>query len=289
MEQMILLINPVAGGGKTKALAPRVLSNLKAQGWDVKTVAPVSEKATVDYVKSLPAGTVVVALGGDGFLARVCEGAYHSGAHVVPLPAGRGNDMCRALGVNPNLDQAVRSLPSLRPRKIDIGIANGKVFLGTVYAGFDSEASERANQFKWLTGPIVYAAGATLRLISNKKPFDFEIQVDGKRLYRKAWLVDICNSGRYGGGMQVCPQSNPMDGQLEMVSVAAPSRTRFLKMLKAMFQGTLLEQNGVQWRRGKKFRVNSRQPLVAYADGDKLGDLPLEVHVEPAAVTVLIP
>lgn len=289
MAQMILLINPIAGGGKTKNLAPRVMSNLKAQGWNVKAVAPTSEKATVDYVKGLPEGTVVVALGGDGFLARVCEGAYHSGAHVVPLPAGRGNDMCRSLGVNPNLDEAVRALPSLRRQKIDIGLANGKVFLGCVYAGFDSEASERANQFKHLTGPIVYAAAAVLKLIQIKKPYDFEIQVDGQRLYRKAWLVDVCNSGRYGGGMQVCPQSHPGDGLLEVVSVAAPSRTRFVRMIKAMFKGTLLEQNGVQWRRGQKFKVTCRQPMVAYADGDYLGDLPLEVEVKPAAVTVLIP
>lgn len=289
MAQIILLINPIAGSGKARQQAPRVMANLRSQGWDVKAVAPTSEAATVSYVKGLPAGTVVAALGGDGFLARVCEGAYHSGAHVIPLPGGRGNDMCRALGVAKKLQDAVRAVPALRPRKIDVGMAGGKLFLGTVYVGFDSEASERANQFKHLTGPLVYPVAAALKLMSVKHPFDFTIAVDGEVIKRKAWLADVCNSGRYGGGMQMSTESEVDDGQLELVTLWAKSRAAFLKVLLAAFSGKILSQSGVKWQRGKSFKLESTHPLVAYADGDRIGPLPLDISIKPSSVTVLVP
>lgn len=289
MQELILMVNPIANKGGARRRTPAVCRNLEAQGWKVRVVVPRSAQATTDFVRQLPQDCLVVALGGDGFIARVCEGALDSQVRVLPLAAGRGNDFCRALNLPENIFETVRMLPALREHRIDIGRANGRVFLGAVSAGFNSIASQWVSDTRLYLGALVYAAGALATFFRVKKPFKYRISVDGKTWEQEAWMADVCLSGRYGGGMQICPESNLEDGQLELVTIEANGRRNLPGVLLDVFNGTILQRPGVKWRRGKRFTLHMNQRTVVHADGDKLGYTPVEVEILPAALTVLAP
>lgn len=286
---IILLVNPIAGGKKAFREAPRVKAKLIQAGWKVRTVVPRSAALTTEYVSKLPAGSIVGALGGDGLLARVCEGAVKSGAWVLPLPSGRGNDMCRALGMLLNPETLASQSASYKPHKIDVGEANGKVFLGAVSIGYDALICQRANAFKYLSGAAVYAIAAAIEIFRLKQPFEFLTAARHQQDSKKAWMLTVSNSGVYGGGMKICPESNLQDGKLEMVSLHMPRKGIFLKALKDVFSGKILDHPGVSWERITSVKINSSEPMVVYADGDYVGQTPVKIRVLSKALTVLLP
>ncbi len=289
MQKIVLLVNPRANKGETIKKVPEIARLVAEQGWEAETVVPTSEAETIAYVSSLPAQTVVIALGGDGFLARVCEGAVKSQVTVLPLPGGRGNDFCKALGIPNSIPDALTLLPKLRKRRIDVGLANGKLFLGVASVGFTSIADHWATETTLPLGAFVYTAAGIVTFFRIKKPFQFKITVDGEVFKRKAWATEISLSGRYGGGMTICNESKLDDGLLEAITLSSEKKFELVKALRDAFKGNVLEREGIWWKRGKKFLIETPEEIVVHADGDELGVTPLMVEVLPNAVTLLAP
>jgi diacylglycerol kinase family enzyme len=99
--------------------------------------------------------------------------------------------------------------------------------------------------------------------------------------------VVAANSGFYGGGMHIAPGASPHDGLLDVVVVAAASKAALVRALPKLYDGTHLELDEVWVLRGRDVRIRSDRPVVAYGDGEPVGDLPLTVTVRPAALRVL--
>jgi len=54
-----------------------------------------------------------------------------------------------------------------------------------------------------------------------------------------------------------------------------------------VFQGTHTTVPVVVMRRAARIRIEADAALVAYADGERMGPLPVELEVEPRALRVL--
>src|SRR4029077_15567561 len=113
---------------------------------------------------------------------------------------GRGNDLARVLGIPDDPEEAVETLAAGHTRRIDVGEANGRRFLGIASVGFDSEANRIANETKLLRGTLVYVYGA-LRALLGWKPVRFTIRVDEERFRFTGYSVSVANNKAYGGGM----------------------------------------------------------------------------------------
>ena len=103
-------------------------------------------------------------------------------------------------------------------RRIDVGEANGKRFLGIVSAGFDSEANRLANETHFLRGNLVYAYAA-LRTLLGWKPARFTVRVDDERIRFTGYSVSVANSRAFGGGMYIAPNAELDDGEFDIVTV----------------------------------------------------------------------
>ena len=114
----------------------------------------------------------------------------------VPLgiiPGGRGNDLARVLGIPDEPEAAVEVIAEGNVRKIDVGEANGKRFLGIASVGFDSDANRIANEAKFIRGNLVYAYAAVRALIAWK-PARFTVRVDDERIRFTGYTVAAANS-----------------------------------------------------------------------------------------------
>ena len=293
-EPLHLVVNPRSRHGSASSRS-RIERLLRTQGRDVRTHVTTGVGDAEQYVAGLSDDDLVAVVGGDGTIAEVARGAVRSGAAFIPLPGGRGNDFCRYFGISLGLTEAVQAIPTYAERRIDAGSINGTVFVGVATIGFDAIANDNANS-SWLRGQIVYAAGA-LRALARWKPMTFQLTVDGEPRELTGWSVVIGNTGRYGGGMKICPDAEVDDGLLDLVAVGDAGKLEFVRSLPRVFDGTHLSNPPVNAELVKTVRVESveggapahRARMAMFADGDRVAPAPVEVSVLPGAVRVVVP
>src|SRR5689334_2020808 len=115
----VLLVNPRAGGATASAATAR--SVLVDAGHDVDVVRCQDVATTQAQVAAACArGDVVVAVGGDGTLSSVAGLVAAHGGVLGLLPAGRGNDFARMLGVPSDAAAAARVLLHGRVEPVDL-------------------------------------------------------------------------------------------------------------------------------------------------------------------------
>jgi diacylglycerol kinase family enzyme len=137
-------------------------------------------------------------------------------------------------------------------------------------------------------GDAAYLYGA-LRALAGWRPARFELELDGASLVHVGYSVAAANGRQYGGGMVLAPGAELDDGLLDVVTVAAVSKLRFLRGLPRVFRGRHVLNEEVDVRRARELRIAADRPFALYADGDPLAELPATVRTLPAAVRVIVP
>lgn len=290
-----LLVNPSAGGGRARKVAPGIECRLRELGLQVRREDTRDlEHARALAVAAARAGETVAVLSGDGMIGAVVDALREvPGAVVGVLPGGRGNDLARVLGISQDPLQACTTIARGVPRAIDVGeIDGGRAFVGIASVGFDSEANRIANRAPSWLGNLVYVYGA-LRALLAWHPARFEIELDpprGERVSVLAYTVGAANSQSYGGGMRAAPSALLDDGLLDVLALENVSKLRFLtKILPRVFSGAHVSEPSVRAWRAREVSISADRPFEMYADGDPIGSLPVRVRALKGAVMMLVP
>ena len=288
-KPLALLVNPSSGSGKTKRLLPRVEQALDER----RVVFRVQQTKSLDHgvdqaLAAIEAGELPVVMSGDGLIGAVGGAMAGSDVPLGLIPGGRGNDLCRVLGIPDEPEAAVAALLEGRTRRLDVGEVNGRRFLGIVSVGFDSEANRVANETTFLSGNLVYAYAA-IRTLIGWKPARFTVRVDDERRRFTGYSVSVANSCAFGGGMFIAPDAELDDGLFDVVSVGEVGRLRFVGNLPKVFKGTHVEEDQVQVFRAPHLELSASRPFPVYADGEHLTDLPAFLRVLPSALSVIVP
>ena len=129
---------------------------------------------------------------------------------------------------------------------------------------------------------------AVARELPVFRPIPYVVEVDGQRRETGAMLVAVANGPSYGGGMRVCPDAVLDDGLLDVLVLSEISIPAFLRVFPRVFAGTHVRHPAVEVLRGQRVRLVAKG-VVAYADGERVGPLPLTCAVVPGALRVLVP
>lgn len=281
-----LLVNPAAGRGRAAHAAQRVEDTLRTAGWRLRVTRTLSPAHAEQLALEAGPGDVVAVLSGDGLMARAAAGVRRSGALLAPLPGGRANDLAALLGIPRDPVAAASRLHLAPERRLDLGFAGGRPFFGLTGVGFTSQANERANATRWLTGPLVYAYSGALTF-GSFRPLRFRLELDGVCSEFCGWDVLVGNSGRFGGGMQMCPGAELDDGLLDVLCIGPLARWQFPGVLGAVFSGTHTRFPHMTLTRARRVVLDAAAPLTVYGDGDPIATLPCEITVQRKAVRVL--
>jgi YegS/Rv2252/BmrU family lipid kinase len=282
-------VNPAAAGGKALAAVAPARAELDRLGADYRVIETSSgEHAKQEARAAGEAGAITVAIGGDGLVGTLAGAICNTEASLAIVPAGRGNDFARVLGIPTDPAAAARLAVEGEERLLDVGTVDGKSFVGIASVGFDSDANRIANEAKLVKGNLVYAYAA-LRALIGWKPAHFAVVVDGERHEMTGYSVAVANSKAYGGGMYVAPHAELDDGQLDVILGADHSKLRFLRSLPKVFKGTHVDEPYVHIYKGEVVEVSADRPFTMYADGDPLAELPATVRVSPRALRVIVP
>ncbi len=289
MNPLVLIVNPHSAGGRALKLLPQVEAYLDAQRVDFRVVRTQSLEHGVDQaLVAVEADEIPVVISGDGLLGAIGGAVAESDTPLGIVPGGRGNDLARVLGIPDDPEAAIATVLAGHSRRIDVGEANGKRFLGIVSVGFDSEANRVANETSWLRGNLVYAYAA-LRVLAGWKPAGFTIAVGDSRTRVSGYSVVVANNRAYGGGMFVAPKAELDDGEFDIVTIGEVSKLRFLANLPKVFKGTHVDEDEVRVFRAPHLELSASKPFPVYADGEHLTDTPVSLRVLPRALSVLVP
>jgi diacylglycerol kinase (ATP) len=221
----------------------------------------------------------LISVGGDGLFHLLLQLAIEFKVPLAVAPGGTGNDFYRTLGwFDHELTDYLDRLVSAEPTLVDVGVVDGEYFGAVLSSGFDSVVNERANTLKWPKGPAKYNAAIALEF-PKFKPIEFKIFADEQILEVEAMLIAIGNGRSYGGGMQVCPNADLQDGLFDIMILHPVSKLEFIKVFPTVYKGTHIEHPQVEVIRAKQVRIESS--AIAYADGERIGQLPVQVESLP--------
>ncbi|WP_018657727.1 diacylglycerol/lipid kinase family protein [Actinomadura flavalba] len=286
------IVNPSAGGAAAASLLVPLARLLREAGADVA----VEYSRGLDHARTLARtaardGRAVLGVGGDGMVG--CVGGALAGTDAVfgVVPAGRGNDFARQLGLPADPAGLAAVLLDGAARPVDVIEANGVPVLGSVYAGVDAVANQYANETRLLRGRISYTVGAA-RAVLGWRPADYRVTVDGAEHRERGFTVVAANSGFYGFGRHIAPDARVDDGLLDVVIVADGPKRMFLGVMNELEDGAHLRRPQVRVLRGREVRIELLTPgrtLPYGADGELPGTLPVTAKVLPGALNVLLP
>lgn len=287
MNAVHLIVNPTSGGGRALATAQPVIDALRARGAEVHVTMSRGPEAADDLVAGCArAGERCVAVGGDGMVSSMAGPALRHNVDFGIVPAGRGNDFARQLGIpdDPE-DQADRLLAAVVTPVDAIEVA-GRVVVGSVYAGVDSRTSEIVNGLHRMPAALQHPYGA-VRSLATFPRTSYTVTVDDQVHRYDGFTAIAANSGYYGKGMHIAPRADVHDGLLDVVMIAAGSRTRFIARLPSVYRGTHVDHPEITVLRGRVVTIEA-DGVAAYADGEPLSQLPVTVRVLPGALKLLL-
>lgn len=298
-----VVVNPTAGHGRGRERGERVVAALRSRGHTVSDLTSTSiEAATMQARQAVVDGLdALVVVGGDGMV--------HLGANVVAgtdLPlgivaAGSGNDIARAIGLTRHtltgyvdvlekaLETGGRAVDAVRTGPP--GYEANRWCVAVLSAGFDAAINGRANELTWPPGRGRYLRGLALEL-ARFRPYGFRLTIDGERWEQQCTLVAVANSRYFGGGMSIAPDASWDDGLLDVVIAGPLSRAGVLGLFPRIYPGTHVNHPICQVVRARSVLLEPSHagpvPPVAYADGERVGPLPLLAEVVPGALRLLV-
>ena len=278
----LVLLNPHAQGGRAARMAPAMAHWLQTHAPEAQLAAPAHLADSLALLRSLPTGSRVVAVGGDGTLNCWLPALLENQLTLGLVPMGSGNDVARALGLNDMpwpialahaLQAPIQAVDTGQVNWIDLqGQAHQAAFLSSLTAGFDSAVGLRALQGpRWLQGLPRYL-WATLNELLQLRHWDLQVQVDGATLNRgQALFASTLNTPSFGSGIPAVPQACLNDGQLNMLWAGPFSRWRALGMLPRLLMGWHLGHHDIATHAYRQLDIRCAHGVPLAADGEYLG------------------
>lgn len=293
--RLLVAINPRASFGKKMAEGGRAVRMLREAGHNVVMLRESNvELLRLETEHAVAAGAdALIVVGGDGMVSLAVNIVTDTGLPIGIVPTGTGNDLARGLGIPLDDTKAAveRILNALdtRPRTIDAARVNhGELttwYAGVLSAGFDAIVNERANRMTRPRGPSSYIL-ALVRELFVLAPIDYRVQLDGETQQLRGMLISVANNVSLGGGMKVTPDALLDDGLLDFFLVTPLGRLAFLRVFPSVFRGEHVNHPQVSIQRVRRVRLEA-EGIVAYADGERVGPLPLDIEVVPGALRIL--
>jgi diacylglycerol kinase (ATP) len=302
-----LVVNPTAGRGRAQRLLPSVATQILTQlpGTNLRVFQTSSYAearlrciAAVEGARPATPGAradSLLVMGGDGMMTLGVNAAAGTDVPLGLVPAGSGNDFCRGVGVPTAALAAVKTFVAGQTRRIDLMEVSGELahgarrrYVGSILSsGFDARVNARVNRMRHTIGSLSYAYAALAEL-STFEPLPYRLLVDGRRHEQTAMFICVGNAGYFGGGMMGLPQADLGDGLLDLTIINPVSRATLLRLLPRMFDGSYVKDPAVELLRAREVVVDG-DGLLAMADGEDIGRVPITCRAVPSALTVYVP
>src|SRR3954463_2523677 len=309
-KRMLIIVNPYATTVSDR-LKNLVVYALQGR-FEVETVATEAQNHATEIGREVRdhGYDVVVAFGGDGTLNEVANGLAGTDVPVSVLPGGSTNVVCRTLGIPNDVVDATEHLLGLaddfRPRKIDLGLANGRHFVFACGAGLDATAARQVDshpRMKARGGRWYYTWAAVSGFYRSylRNPVRLRMQADRTTADGVTAIAQNSDPFSYFGNqpLRICENAAFDNGTLSVAMLRRAAQrdvptiaARVLtKRLRTPGHRQIDHFDGITECRVESVSEGGEgriRPFPVQVDGDYIGDHgELNISIEPAALAVV--
>ncbi len=291
VNRIHVIINP--GAGRDEPILNVLNTVLSKAGilWEV-SVTHVAGDAREHAKRAISAGFDIVAVyGGDGTVAEAASGMIGSEIPLAILPGGTSNVTSQELAIPPKLEDAIGLLcgGAFELRRVDMGRIGDRTFLGHIGIGIEADMHEAADRsMKDRLGVLAYPLAA-LRSLIDRPISHFDLVIDGEHFDVDGVDCMITNFGKIGIlGASVAPDISFSDGFLDVIvirPVDSLSLGRLIENALGLPEAAALLP---RWR-ARKVSVSATPPQKVSADGEVVGETPVEISIIPDALWIVTP
>lgn len=291
MRRILIIINPVAGKGKSINLLQSIKEKLGyLEDIEIKIIISAYKGNIQEIVQeNFEEGfREFIAVGGDGTLSELINGIKYRAndkCKIAIIPTGTGNDFIRNFEREYTFDAIISRVIRNEYYSVDVGCVNDWYFINTCTFGIDGPIVKDTEKFKnIIPGSPAYFL-STIKNALTFKSNRVRIEIDGRVIEDEYLLIAIGNGKYIGGGMKICPDAFPNDGMLEICLVQSVSKFKFAKEFAKIYEGRLKEIDQVSYQNGNTIEItNFGVPYYVNADGNIVGQTPAKIELFESAL-----
>jgi len=290
MEKVLFIINPKSGVDRVKALAAVIDQQLDKRRFESEIAyTQYAKHGTILAREAVARGVqIIAAVGGDGSVNDVIAGIRGTEATLAIIPKGSGNGLARSLGIPLEAEKAIRLINRGRKHSIDLGKAGEQLFVSNVGVGFDSLVAKKFAKSK-RRGMMMYSWIVT-KYLWKYKEWTWEIEVDGKKMKERAFILTVANAQQFGYNFKIAPLADLQDGLFDIVILKKYPKVLGALIALRAFRGSLLKSRYVAYTRGREVTIRHAHLNMMQVDGDVHPcSTELKITMLPAALNVLVP
>ncbi len=233
------IINPISGGRSKKAAVSSIIEIMNENqlefeiGW-WETGVLVADLVNLGISKGF---NTFVAVGGDGTINQVAKELVNTELVLGIIPFGSGNGFARHLNIRGTIDDYLQILLDQKLKTIDTGTCNNLFFINVAGIGFDAHVSHLFANTEG-RGLLNYAK-VSMREAKSYPESEYELSIDGKQSFEKAFLISIANGSQWGNEFYIAPDAELNDGQLRCCLLNKPKLISIPGIVRRLRKGQI--------------------------------------------------
>jgi len=306
-DKYLVIVNPNAGGRKAEKDWPIIEALLNAQEIDYEVIftkyrhhaiAIVPEKISQNHYRK------IIAVGGDGTVNEVVNGIFaqtdvpSKEIQLGVIMIGTGNDWGKMFDIPTDYAEAIALIIAGNSFVQDVGHVSyfagaeekTRYFINCAGLGFDALVTETTNKEKDAgnSSTLSYFK-SLLGSLFRYKPIDVKVHIDNREILDGKLFTLSLGIGKYtGGGMQQNPDAIPDDGLFDLMLVDKIAKTKLIRKIKKLYDGSIKDIKEVQSYRMSNMKVESDHKLMLEVDGESLGHAPFTFGIVAESLQVMV-
>lgn len=289
-KRYLLIVNPIAGSGKTMKVLPQIENILRTKKVEYEFHFTQEPRHATELVKEIgDKFDVLVSVGGDGTINEVINGAPDLKIPFGMIPLGSGNDFARSCSIPyDSTEEAIQILLNHDVKNIDVGEVNGRKFVNVLGMGFEGQANLNGRKLQFIKGAFRYILAIGYTLFSFKR-IPMKLTLDSKKLEDDIYLVSIGNGWNVGGGLQLTPKAKLDDGVFDVCYIKEITKWRIVSNFAKLSNGTITDLDEVEMFQAKHIKVESTVDIPFHFDGEIFKDKCkiLDIKIHPKAQPII--
>ncbi len=286
-RDVIIAVNPNAGSTATGRAADVLAQCLTGQDYRVCIQTDLDE---IDALvqKRMEQLRCVVAAGGDGTIGLLANRLPAATPFAV-LPQGTENLLAKFLQMPFSPEEVAKIIDAGISVRLDAGRANDQLFLVMASCGFDAEVVHQVHQTR--KGQIRHWAYAKPIINSIRKYRYPTLSIrcdDDSDPIRVKWAF-VFNAPRYAMGLPIVSGADALDGKLDLCGFRGGNLINGLMYLVGIVTRQHRRWRDTVIRKVSRIRIEADEPVPFQIDGDPGGYLPLDIHVVPQRLKIIVP
>jgi YegS/Rv2252/BmrU family lipid kinase len=291
---IFVILNPAAGSYSAEVVEMALSHHLDCGSGGCRVHLARDDDDLTSLARSAAEGGcgMVVAAGGDGTVSAVAEGLVGRDVPLAILPLGTANVLARELGIPVGLEAACELLAGPHATtSTDALEVRGRHFYTQIGVGIDAlMIRDTKREHKRRFGRLAYIWAALVRLMGFQ-PRRFTLVIDGWKTRPRASQVVLANCGTLGQpplrwGLGILPD----DGRIDVCILRARNLLDYVGLARDVLLGWHRRNRNVRYYTAERaVSVGADRPLPVQADGEIIGETPIEVRIVPRALRVVVP